>query len=464
MSSSFFGLQIGLSALRAHQRSLETISHNIANINTEGYSRQEVVLASRWLSIGEREGNGFIGAGVDVVNVQRYASAFLTEQIRREAGKQVQSEVLGDILGQVQAIFHEPADENLGATLDRFWASWKDLGTDPISFAARAQVQEIAEQLVALVRQKYQELLELGAEVTRRIQAIITKMNELAARIAEVDLQVRRGMTTGSAPNELLDQRDQLLGELGRIVRISAAVGENGGVTVTLGGRLLVGEQGVNPIEAVPDPDLGGAIMPRWVDDGTPVRVLGGELAGLLEARDTEIQTYTDRLHELTGTLITAVNTTHQRGYGLNNATGLDFFTGTNASNIAVAAQIQADLNNIAAASVPDAPGDGSQALAIAQLANQPLTSQETTLGGFYNAMVAVISLRVQREDAANRNQTVLLNHLQERRDALSGVSLDEEAVKLISSQRAYEAAARVITAMDEMLAQLIGGTGVVGR
>ena len=162
--------------------------------------------------------------------------------------------------------------------------------------------------------------------------------------------------------------------------------------------------------------------------------------------------------------MINAVNGEHRTGYGLNGATGLDFFAGSDASDIEVDPAILADANNIAAAAAPNAPGDGSRALDIAQLANQPLTSQGATINGFYSTMVALVGMEVRQADAASRNQDVLLGHLRERRDALSGVSLDEEAIKLISAQRAYEAAARVITAMDEMLDQLIRGTGVVGR
>ncbi|MCD6289957.1 MAG: flagellar hook-associated protein FlgK [Anaerolineae bacterium] len=462
--SSFFGLQIGLSALRAHQRSLETISHNVANVNTEHYSRQEVVLTPQWLSSEGRTGRGYQGAGVDVAGIQRYASSFLSEQIRRESGEEARWEVLSDTLRRVQALFHEPSEEGLGAILDHFWASWKELGTDPTNVALRSQVRESARQLASLMQQRYRDLLGLQRELTRRIQDVVRQVNDLASRIADVDRQIQRGMATGSPPNDLLDQRDQLLGELGRMVKVSSFVRENGGITVSVGGHLLVSEQGVSQIEVAPDPSNGEAVVPRWAEDGTTVRVLGGELAGLLEARDNRVSSYIGSLHELAGALIDAVNAVHRTGYGLNNATGLEFFTGSGASDIAVAPSILDDLGNIAAASAPDAPGDGSRALDIAQLANRLLISGGTTLGGFYNTMIALVGMGVQQSEAASRNQALLLDHLKERRDALSGVSLDEEAVKLIGSQRAYEAAARVITAVDEMLDQLIHGTGIVGR
>ncbi|HEY64319.1 MAG TPA: flagellar hook-associated protein FlgK [Caldilineae bacterium] len=456
MTSSFFGLQIGLSALRAHQRSMETITHNIANVNTEGYSRQEVSLASRWLPIEQRSGGGFLGAGVDVVDVRRYASRFLTEQIRRESGEKARWEVLSDALSQVQVIFNEPSEEGLGAALDRFWGGWKDLGTDPTNFALRARLREIAEELASLIRQKYQELLALREELNRRIRDAVRQVNDLAAHIANVDRQIRQGTGIAGAPNDLLDERDRLLTELGRVIRISVSTREDGSVTVSVGGHLLISKQGAHEIAE-------GADL-VWAEDGAPVRVLGGELAGLLEARDVEVPSYIDRLNELTHALITGVNSVHRNGYGLNNATGLDFFSGTDASDVAVAAPILEDLDNIAAASAPEAPGDGSQALEIAALADQPLLSEGATPGTFYSTMVALIGIGVRQADAVTRNQSVLLRHLEERREAISGVSLDEETVKLVASQRAYEAAARVITAMDEMLDRLINSTGVVGR
>jgi flagellar hook-associated protein 1 FlgK len=457
MTSAFFGLQIGLSALQAHRRALETINHNIANVNTEGYSRQEIVLTSLSIPAGERTGQGYVRAGVQVAGIQRYASAFLTEQIRRESGEEARWQALSDVLGQIQAIFHEPSDDGLGATLDRFWAAWRDLGTEPTSFSLRTQLREIARQLAALIQRTYQELLQLREEIGRRIQETIRQVNDLAARIADVDRQVRQGMTAGAIPNDLLDQRDHLLGELGRMVKITTAFRPDGGVTVSLGGHLLVSDRGAHRIDEI-------SASPIWIEDGSPVNVLGGQWLGLLEARDEALPAYVERLNDLTHVLITAVNTAHRSGYGLNNATGLDFFAGTDASDIGITTEIMNEVNNIAAASVPNAPGDGSHALDIAQLADQALTPEGATLGAYYNTLIALIGLSVRHAETQSRNQSVLLQHLNERRDAISGVSLDEEAVKLIASQKAYEAAARVITAMDEMLEQLIKGTGIVGR
>ncbi|MCS7220731.1 MAG: flagellar hook-associated protein FlgK [Anaerolineae bacterium] len=457
MTSAFFGLQIGLSALQAHQRALETINHNIANVNTEGYSRQEVLLTSLSIPAGERTGQGYIRAGVQVAGIQRYASAFLTEQIRRETGEEARWQAMSNVLGQIQAIFHEPSDNGLGATLDRFWAAWKDLGTEPTSFSLRVQLRELARQVAALIQRIYQQLLQLREEISQRVRETIRQVNDLAVRIADVDRQVRQGMIAGTTPNDLLDQRDRLLIELGRMVKVTTAFRPDGGVTVSLGGHLLVSDRGAHQIDET-------SIPPVWIEDGSPVSVLGGQWLGLLEARDEEIPVYMDRLNHLASALITAVNTAHRSGYGLNNATGLDFFVGTDASDIQVAAAIMDDVNNIAAASAPDAPGDGGHALDIARLAGQALAPQGATLGAYYGTMIALVGLGVQHANAQARNQSVLLRYLNERRDAISGVSLDEEAVKLIASQRAYEAAARVITAMDEMLEQLIKGTGIVGR
>ncbi len=456
MVSSFFGLQIGLSALRAHRRSMETITHNIANVNTEGYSRQEVSLTSRWLPINQRPGGGFLGAGVNVVDVRRYTSRFLAEQIRREDGEKARWEVLGDALRRVQVILNEPSEEGLGAALDQFWSGWRNVGADPTSFAMRAHLREIAEELANLIRQKYQELLALREELAERIRDAIRQVNDLSSRIADVDRQIRQAGSAAGTPNDLLDERDRLLAELGRVIKISTTIREDGGVTVNVGGHLLISKRGAHEISE--------STEPTWAEDGTPVQVLGGELAGLLQAREEEVPSYVDRLNELASTLISSVNSVHRSGYGLNNATNLDFFQGTDASDIAVAEPIRDDLDNIAAASEPDAPGDGSHALDIAALADQPLMPQGTTPGSFYNTMISLLGVEVQHADAVARNQTVLLQHLGERMDSIAGVSLDEETLKLVSSQKAYEAAARVITAMDEMLDRLINNTGLVGR
>ena len=450
MTSTFFGLQIGASALRAHQRAMETIAHNVANVNTEGYSRQEVILAPSWLSVGDRGGRVVLGAGVDVVGIQRYASVFLAQQTRLESGEKARWEALGDALRQIQTLFQEPNEEGLGALFDRFWAAWRDLATDPTNPTLRAQVRTAAEDLATQFRERQQDLVRLQSELSDRIRGGLAEINDLATRIADVDRQIRQGMASGSPPNDLLDQRDRLLAELGDLARITTTLSAGGGITVTLGGHVLVSEQGVNQIDTTADP-------PTWADDGSEVQFWGGELLGLFEARDQQVVAYLGRLNELASKLIEGVNAVHRNGYGLNNATGLDFFAGSGAGDIRVADAILNDLNNIAAASAPDAPGDGSGALALAQVANAPLTAEGTSLGSYYNATIALIGWGVQRAEAQTNNQSLLLQHLNERRDAISGVSLDEETIKLISSQRAYQAAARVIAAMDEMLEQLIG-------
>lgn len=455
-TTSFLGLNIGLSALKAHQRSLETISHNIANVNTEGYSRQEVALTSSWTPTGQIFKPEYVGTGVNSEQVRRYASRFLTDQIRMAANEEERWATLHDTLAQIQVIFHEPAEEGLGAALDEFWAAWQDVGTDPTNFSQRARLREVAEQIAEAIRQKYQELMQLQRELAEQVKSTVRQINDLATRVAELDKRIRQGRTLGAVPNDLMDQRDQLLYELGKLVDITTAYRDDGGVMVTVNGHLLVSERGAHL--------LNEDSQPSWQLDGAPLEAHGGQIAGLFASRDEEVPRYLDQLHEIASALINAVNDLHRQGYNLNGTTGLDFFVGSDASDIAVSPEIIDDPNNIAAAELPDAPGDGNMAFRIADVAHELLTSSHVPLGTFYNTMIAMIGMGVRQTEAQQRNQEVLLQHLWERRDALSGVSVDEEAVKMVGAQRAYEAAARVITAVDEMLDRLINDTGLVGR
>jgi flagellar hook-associated protein 1 FlgK len=462
--SSFTGLEIALSGLRAQQIVQETIGQNVANVNTPGYSRREVRLVPRppadWLAITPQPGSGVL-----VAEIQRSTSLLLNQQIQSEVSSRSYWQTVYEGMAQVENLLLEPGAYGIGALANDFWASWHDLSIDPTNSAARARVRQTGDFLATTIRRLYDEVVHFTAYLNEQVKVHISRINTLAAEVAALNRQIGQAAgaaLAGNAPNDLRDRRDMLLEELSRLAQVRSFEENGGRVIVTLGGHILVGEQDATKL--LVEPDSQGQLQPVWSDDSTAVVVREGALCGTLALRDWIGQQALSGLQTFAEQLIEAVNTLHEGGFTTDGRTDIPFFAGSGAQDIRISDAVAADLAAIATAGQPDAPGDPSVALQIAALERTPVAALGDTLGGFYAAYVAQIGLDVQRADQMARSQDALVQYLELQRESLSGVSLDEEAVKMLGAQRAYQAAARMITAVDEMLNHIINQMGLVGR
>jgi flagellar hook-associated protein 1 len=465
----YLGLDVALRALQASQQALETTSHNIANANTPGYSRQEALLSATAPytvpTLGSNLYAGQIGTGVTVTAVRRYRDAFLDLQVRQETQNLSMSTTKRDILQQIELILPEPSDSGLSSLLDRFWDSWDDLSNQPQSSATRTAVRQEADNLCAALNHASQQLTMLQSDQDTQIQLKVQEINSIAQQIAALNQDIQKVQITGNNPNDLQDQRDLLLDRLSQLTNATYREGEDGIMSVFIGGTALVYNFEAKALTAEPGAHI------RWADSAASAPdadISGGELGGIFAGRQAVVTTMS-RLDQLATGLSDAVNFVHQQGFGLNdtdpaNPPNRAFFTGAGAGDIALSADILASADNIAAASAPGVPGDGSKAAAITALRSQTLAGLDNaTVGGFYASLITQVGSDTQAADDAVTNQDALVQHLENQRGSLSGVSLDEEATNLIKYQRAYQAAARVMTTVDEMLDRLINGTGRVG-
>lgn len=475
MWGTFGSIEIALRALQAQRLALNVIGHNIANANTPGYSRQTARLETTppypWPGLTQSAGAGQIGTGVAVAGIDRLRDAFTDLQLRQQYSLAGYYTVLADGYAQVEAVFNEPSDSSLNQQLGRFWNAWQELASSPQDTSIRTSVIQSAESLASLFNRMVGQLRQLQRDLDFRVGSKVGEINELADRIARLNVQIGQIRGTGQNPNDLLDQRDQLIDRLSQIVRVAYVEDSNGQVTIYIGGRMLVHNEQAFRLSTAPGP--GGFAVPVWADDGTPVNVgaggaPAGELAALMDLRDTVIPAKINELNSLAAALAGAVNAVHQTGYGLDGSTGLDFFVftaGDEAATLAVNPAVAADPLKIAAAQSPSAPGDGRNALAVAQVQYQQLMLGNTaTLGEYYQQVVGRLGLEARQAGDQKANQEVVQNYLEARRDSFSGVSLDEEAGRMVLYQRAFEAAARTLTVLDELLDQLINRTGIVGR
>ena len=463
MPSVFLGLNIALRTMQASQQGLETTSHNIANANTPGYSRQEALMAATRPytvpTLGGYPSAGQVGTGVEVILMQRYRDAFMDLQVRLETQGLNLAIAERETLRQIEMVLPEPSDTGLSKLLERFWNAWSDLSNEPQELAFRSVVRQQASNLCSALNNAYQQLDDLQHNLDRQIGLKVQEINKIGEQIAALNMEIQKVQITGNRPNDLIDQRDVLLDRLAVLTDMSYRESENGVVSVYIGGTALVFDFNAYQLVAGLDGEI------RWAADppGAPsVTISGGELGGILRGKDA-VMAKKDELDQLANALREAVNSVHRQGVGLNNSTGIAFFVGHGAYDIALSDEILADLENIAAANSTDSPGDGSCATAIAALRSETLAGLGATAGEFHSALIAQLGADTKALDDMATNLDALVQHLERQRDTVSGVSLDEEAANLIRYERAYQAAARVMTAMDEMLDRLINGTGLVG-
>jgi flagellar hook-associated protein 1 len=467
--SAFFGINTALSALSAAQAQLDTAAHNTANASTDGYSRQRVrLVASAPFSLPAFNKSGLpgqIGTGVSVAAIERARDSFLDVQIRTQEQSSGYWDARRDELSKVETIFPEPSDSGLGTVMSRFWSAWQDVAADPTSNAARAALTEQASSLAARLNRDAGQLTTVANGIDGEVSARVGEINDIASQLAGLNDQIQRVVVSGDNANDLSDQRDLLLDRLSTMLPVVVEPQADGSVTVLVGGTDLVNHGMSRPITAATNPS--NHIEPQW-SDGSAVALGSGQLAALVEVRDTTLAGYQTSLNTLAKGVADAVNALHQSGTDTTGAAGLAFFTysaGNVAGSLAVNAAIVADPRLVAAASGPNALGDGSMAGKIADLRSALLFgSGSQTASDMYAGLISRIGSDTRQGAEMSANQALVVDHLQRRRESISGVSLDEEATDMIRFQHAYQAAARVITAVDEMLDQLINRTGIVGR
>jgi flagellar hook-associated protein 1 FlgK len=458
------GLDTAVKALRAHQVAVDTSSHNIANANTEGFSRQRVLLRPIGVDGSDHFTRdallGRVGFGVDAHDVNRVRDIFLDFQARQAISAHAEWDAHSTALGRTEMVFNEPSDDGLAAIFTSFWNGWHDLTNDPESSAARTTVVNAGLTLGARLRRAYSDLFSERGELDRQVVGVADRINAAASEIASVNFQIKQVELAGDKANDLRDRRDLLLDQLSKIANVTYTEQQDKTVTVYLGSHELVTANQARVVTAVADPANVGMSKLMFVVDSADVLVSSGELHGLIDVRDNKIPGLISRLNTLAGTMITQLNTLHAAGFGLDGTTGLNFFTGTDAQTIDVNGLLVSNPEKIAAATVLGAAGNGANSLAIADLQHAlTMVGNTQSFGQFYTNTVGMLGADISRAKGLAESGKLLLNHIDGQRQSVSGVNIDEEVNNLTQSQKAYQAAARVISVIDEMLDTLINRT-----
>lgn len=457
--SSFASLGTALSSLYAQRHALDVTGQNVANANTEGYSRQRV----RMEAMGGVSGAQVFSrrtspdGGVRVVDFERVRDTFLELRALQEQSASASAQGTQGVLSRIELSFSEPGPNGLQAQMADFWAGWDDLANRPGDPGARSQVLERARSVADGFNRAATDLAKLQTSATDQLRSRLTDMNEAATQIAALNQAIQNSVHAGLSANELMDRRDLLVNQLSSIASVSTREGEAGSLDVYVDGNALVRGDTTEALGVAVD--VSGTATVTWTRLGVRATLGGGEAGALVAAINTVIPGYRQRLDQVADQFRDTVNTQHQLGDDLVPVDPTDpLFTGSGAAGLTVNAVIVADPNRVAAAAAGAGALDSANALAMAALAGMNGGPDAS-----YRALIADLGADAQRANRQVSIQTQIAGQVDAARKAQSSVNLDEEMTNMIAFQHAYDAAARFMTAVDQTLDTLLR-TGMVGR
>jgi flagellar hook-associated protein 1 FlgK len=465
--STFMGLETALRGILAQQRGLDVTSHNVANANTTGYTRQRADLvatpAYTYPAVSRPPQAGQIGTGVEVADYVRIRDEFVDVQLRTQLARRGYADTRQDGLNQVELALREPSDTGLSNLLDRYWSAWHDVSVNPESMAARQALAQAGTSLADGFRNLTDQLATITSQTGQNVSLTLNQVNQLGTDIANLNKAIWERKVVGDTPNDLLDARDTLIDQLSELGTVATSDPDgDSSLTITLNGVTLVDESTSYTVS-----ESSGNLVNATLSQSQSLAGRQGKLAALVELRDTTLPSYQATLDSIAAALISNTNSLQAAGFdlqgnsGATNASGGQLFQGTDAATIAFNAVVLANPALIAA-SGNGQPGNSDVAVQQAGLRTTPVIGS-SSIDTAYAQFVTTVGSDSQEAQKTLSNASVLADSLENRRQGISGVSLDEEMVNLVKYQRAYQASSRALSAMDDMIELLVTRTGRVG-
>jgi flagellar hook-associated protein 1 FlgK len=456
-------LNMARTAMSAHQTALQVASQNISNATTEGYSRQRVELTTALPTVFPY---GSVGTGVKIAGVTQARDTLLDAAFRQGSSGAFAADTTNTALSQIQSILGEPSDVGLSAALDAYWSAWSDLAADPTNSAAKSMVRETGNTVANTLNRFASQLDQVDQNNRERMNVDVGQVNQLTNEIAGLNNQIVSAESGGQSANDLRDARNRALDQLANLVGGQVVEHQNGSVAVYTGGRLLVDGTTVHTLQV----DDGQPPSISFGNGSPPIGGIGGSLGAEIVVSSTTIPNVMSRLDSLAKGLVEKVNAIHSTGTvftgtpPVSSAAG-NFFDATRltARNIRLDATLTSATVASAGASA-SGPGNNGTALAIAGLRDAAvgfttsggLPVSTTRFGDFYNETVGFVATATRHAEDEATVQHTLASNADTRRQSVSGVSTDEELIKVIEAQHAYQGAARLVSVVDEMMQTLV--------
>ncbi len=519
MGSTFFGLETAKRGMYAQQSALYATGHNISNANTPGYTRQRVdfVQTSPYPNPGLNKPGipGQMGTGVAAGSITRVRDRFIDVQLRTQNTNLGYYGGLRESLVKLEEIMNEPSTSGLHSVMEKFWNSLQTLANNTENSGARDVVASAGQMVADTFNYYYNSLTGVQKDLGTQIGVTIKEVNDTLNSINQLNKQIAAVEPFGMLPNDLYDARDTLVDKLSGLINIKVerVVPDNYGNVDRAKAeglyqiKLLVadGTAKANLLEV--DKTTGVLSTPNTftiepeplTGPLTKIKVGGqtftGEGMNFSGGLSALIQSYgytdgavtkgkypemIDKINKMAESFAKEFNALHANGYELGGIkpSGTDFFEIGNppAQSIKVRDEIKKDPAKIAAGGDSGASGDNTNAQNLADIKTKAFASYSIYSGGkvsdglngnldsYYSGMIGSLGVESQSAYQDFSNATAIAASIEERRQSVSSVSLDEEMINMIKFQHAYNASARNITVVDEMLDKIINGMGVVGR
>jgi len=476
--SSVFNIAKG--ALQAQLLSLQVASHNLANVNTPGYTRQIALLETQ---PSASTGRLNLGLGVNVASITQAVDIYTSQTIHRNIADLSESDTKASTLNYIESLFNDTSGTGLAQALSEFWKAWHDLANNPSGIGERTSLLGKAENLCSFFHSLRNNLSQIIDQANASITIALQEVNVITSQIAKLNGKILEAESAGAVANDLRDQRNILLEKLSNYVGNVYLEDENGGLKIW-------GGQGLRLVDGLEYWGLesdDGQIFWNDIPVDISKRLTGGKIGGWLDIRDEIVPQYIANLDELAGTLIAQVNARHFNGYTLEGETGKYFFKNfqtapelpnpSDYTNAAAYIQLSTDVlgnpRNIAAGGSTGDPGDNENALEILNIQNDDTNSitkwvysergdarasitLNDTLEHYYHNLIGEIGLLTEQMQQKQEFMQTFLDQLRTVRDSVSGVNVDEELVEVMKIQRAFEAASKLISVADQMLQSLL--------
>jgi flagellar hook-associated protein 1 len=480
-------LNIGKTGLDASKKSLETTGHNIANANTEGYTRQRI---HQTTNTPISKGGLISGTGARVVSVNRVHDQFVEKQLNSSISSNDYYKTRSEELAQVENVFNEIEQEGLNHVLNRFYNSFRDLANQPENEAVRSVVRDSANLVTKDFHRIRSTLDDHARKIDKQLQIEIEDINIMSKRIAKINNEIARLEVGGQTAPDLRDQRDLIVRTLSESFDIHTYLDEKNRYVVSAKnvGTLVAGSEiqefAVKPMsrdESSNNMD-GSYEIVFAKKSGHPItdKFTGGRVAALAEIRNTDIKSLQERIDNIAFEFSNSINAIHRRGYVNRElktnevgdvfsvdrkgpTTGINFFNTLNerenaASEIDLSSFVKEDLSNVATALNPNSPGDNRVAIAISKLQHEKIMSDGTsTLEEDYLQMIGRVGIDAGKSNFDLEQSSGLLAQAVNMRERISGVSIDEETANMVRYQHAYDASARVMKTADDMFKTVLG-------
>lgn len=487
---SWLGFNTAVSGLMGSQKKIHVANHNVASAEREGYSKQTTYERSN--TALRLPGVGYVGTGNNIYDIRRVRDAYVDFKYRKENSPAGEWQVKRQALTEMEGILKGTREHGINVSIDEFFSSLEDLSTNPSDNSYKMSFRQKAEALAVRLNETAQSFNRHQAGLNVEVAAKIKEVNDFSTQIANINGQIFRMEIDGRHANDLRDQRDLLVDKLSKIVDIDTIETDNKFI-VKIGGTTMVEhdytKQFAYPPETKPSMiDLTKSLYQLEWKDGDAVNLHSGELKGLIEARDGNgvdpafkgVPYYVDRLDEFARGFAETINEIFKDGKNGAGDTGIDLFSTkdggiTRAVNIKLSSDVLSSLDNIMT-SESGLPEDSNLLKDLLELRNKKdfFNSNATppaissaysgTPEDFLTSIISTLGTESQYSDRMDKNQSSIMDNIENQRLSISGVDLNEEMNNVVRFQQLYSASARMITVFDEIFQKTINGLGIVGR